>query len=167
MSVLEHERNAGERAGGGASGEIVGSVVTLEKKLVPIQVAAKEVESRGSLLDRVSALEDRSLKLCLELDSKGMPTSQSSGMQASSCARDHSSNEQQHSRQDPKPSQHQDYELASEALQAASCREPEKPKHETTLKQDNKKNKAKTTIMGQRKRSPHAWLHARERLVLC
>ncbi|GAB2282960.1 hypothetical protein Dimus_017493 [Dionaea muscipula] len=167
MSVLERKGNGREQADSAGSAAAHSSVVTLEKKWMQMELAAKEVQSKGSLLDRVSALEDRLLKLCLEMESKDMPTSRSSSkMQGFSRANDHT-NGLSRSCQVPvfMPSRLQNNKLASSSsqppLQVTSCGEVDKSKHETTLKKQNRKvEDQQTIIIGPKKgKNHHAWLH--------
>ncbi|XP_050264238.1 uncharacterized protein LOC126708489 [Quercus robur] len=49
----------------------------LERQCVPVDLAVKEADSKGSLLDRVAALEHRLFQLCLEKQSSNISSSSS------------------------------------------------------------------------------------------
>ncbi|CAL5359610.1 unnamed protein product [Camellia sinensis] len=47
----------------------------VDRQCKPLDVAVREANSKGSLLDRVASLEDRLIQLCLEIESSNVPHS--------------------------------------------------------------------------------------------
>ncbi|KAK6947428.1 hypothetical protein RJ641_000901 [Dillenia turbinata] len=62
---------------------IDGSAGRVGKQCVPLDVAVREVQTKGSLLDRITLLEERLIQLCLEIESSS--TSQSHTSTTRSC----------------------------------------------------------------------------------
>ncbi|GAB4857826.1 hypothetical protein Ancab_015731 [Ancistrocladus abbreviatus] len=143
MNLLEDQKSVLRR---GASS--TNTFHASEKKCIPMGLAVKEAECKGSLLDRVEALEDRLVQLCVQLESRGVPLSQTSVVQAFLDSRSRVS----HSYGEFHPSQYQNKQDSQ--VKIRSSREKKRPMQQAVFKQQTETSRdgnTPTTVHGPKK----------------